>query len=70
MTALVGRQFANLVLTIPGLGALAITTSVQSSLHGRTLFGPADDIGDREPELMPPMAFQSVGGENNSVLSG
>ena len=70
VTAGKGTHCANLVLTMPGFGALAMMTSVQSPVRGRRFVGSEDSIGSAQPGLTLVVAFLPFDGENNSSLSG
>ena len=61
---------ANLVLTMPGFGALAMMTNVQSGLRGSMVVVLEDSIGDRRTRLTPAAACQPVDAENNNPLCG
>lgn len=62
-----GRESANLVLTLPGLGALAMMTNVQSLLRA---FGRSNDsMKIVEPGVTLVVALGSSGAENDNALS-
>jgi hypothetical protein len=55
---------------VPGFGALAIMTNVQSPPRVPTLAWLEDSISDCRSDLTPAAACQPVDGENNNALCG